>query len=59
MNRAQDIHKQTAAEFFGIPEEEVTDEQRKVGKQINYEKFYSDFSTYQTWFDKLYGANNV
>ena len=36
----QDIHRRTAAQVFGIPEEEVTPEQRKRAKAINFGIIY-------------------
>lgn len=32
----QDLHRLTASRIFGIPEEQVTEKQRKVGKQVNF-----------------------
>lgn len=36
----QDIHVQTAAQLFAIPVEQVTNEQRQVGKRINFSIMY-------------------
>ena len=36
----RDIHKEKAAEFYGILESEVTDRQREVGKMLNYRRLY-------------------
>jgi DNA polymerase-1 len=36
----RDIHRQTAALIFGIPESEVAPEQRRVGKTINFGVVY-------------------
>jgi DNA polymerase I len=36
----KDIHRQTAALIFGVPEPEVTPEQRRVGKTINFGVVY-------------------
>ncbi|HEU4610567.1 MAG TPA: DNA polymerase I [Kofleriaceae bacterium] len=40
-----DVHTQTAAEVFGVPREEVTAEQRRIAKAVNYGLSYgqSDF----------------
>ena len=35
-----DIHREKAAELFGVPEEEVTDEQRRLAKTIQFGKLY-------------------
>lgn len=35
-----DIAAQTAAEIFGVPVEEITAEQRRAGKAINYQVVY-------------------
>lgn len=37
----QDLHKVRAAEIFGVPEEQVTPEMRRVGKASNYVEHYS------------------
>jgi len=37
---AQDVHKATAAEVFGVPLEEVTSEQRRRAKAINFGLIY-------------------
>lgn len=36
-----DIHKEKAAEMFGIPIEQVTEEQRQSAKKMNYWPMYS------------------
>lgn len=36
-----DLHRKKAAEIFGIPESEVTPEQRRYGKTVNYSEIYS------------------
>lgn len=36
----RDIHTQTAAIIFSIPEEHVTNEQRQIGKKINFSIIY-------------------
>ncbi len=36
----KDIHRQTAAVLFGVPEPEVTAEQRRIGKTINFGVIY-------------------
>ena len=38
--RRGDIHRQTAALIFGIPEEEVSSSQRRIGKTINFGVIY-------------------
>jgi DNA polymerase-1 len=40
-----DVHAQTAAEVFGVPREQVTAEQRRIAKAVNYGLSYgqSDF----------------
>ena len=40
-----DVHTQTAAEVFGVPREQVTPEQRRIAKAVNYGLSYgqSDF----------------
>jgi DNA polymerase-1 len=40
-----DVHTQTAAEVFGVPREQVTAEQRRIAKAVNYGLSYgqSDF----------------
>jgi DNA polymerase-1 len=35
-----DVHSATAAEIFGVPEEEVSDEQRRAAKAINFGLIY-------------------
>ncbi|HVH66008.1 MAG TPA: DNA polymerase I [Candidatus Acidoferrum sp.] len=43
--RREDIHARTAAEVFGIPQEQVTPNQRRLAKVVNFGLFYglSDF----------------
>jgi len=43
--RGEDIHARTAAEVFGIPQAEVTPNQRRLAKVVNFGLFYglSDF----------------
>jgi DNA polymerase I len=43
--RGEDIHARTAAEVFGIPQEQVTANQRRLAKVVNFGLFYglSDF----------------
>ncbi|TMD39175.1 MAG: DNA polymerase I [Chloroflexi bacterium] len=43
--RGEDIHARTAAEVFGIPQPEVTANQRRLAKVVNFGLFYglSDF----------------
>ena len=36
----EDVHRRTAAEVFGIPPEEVTGEQRRVAKAVNFGVIY-------------------
>ncbi len=38
--QARDVHRQTAALIFSVPEAEVTAEQRRVGKTINFGVVY-------------------
>ncbi|MBI2083186.1 MAG: DNA polymerase I [Deltaproteobacteria bacterium] len=38
--KEDDVHRRTAAEIFGIPEKEVTDEMRNVGKTVNFAVLY-------------------
>ena len=35
-NEGKDIHRATAAEIFSIPEQEVTDEHRRIAKTVNF-----------------------
>ena len=35
-----DVHSETAARWYNIPVEDVTSEQRKVGKVLNYSEMY-------------------
>src|SRR5207302_1343024 len=43
--RGEDIHARTAAEVFGIPQAQVTANQRRLAKVVNFGLFYglSDF----------------
>jgi DNA polymerase I-like protein with 3'-5' exonuclease and polymerase domains len=36
----RDLHRFTASRVFGVPEERVTEQQRKVGKQLNFGILY-------------------
>ena len=36
----QDVHRRTAAEVFGVNPEEVSDEQRRVAKAVNFGVIY-------------------
>lgn len=36
----RDIHQETAAHIFGIPSNQVTSEQRQIGKKINFSVLY-------------------
>lgn len=40
-----DLHRAKAAEIFGVPEEAVTDAQRKYAKMVNYVGNYSNPDT--------------
>jgi len=37
---SQDIHRKTAAEMFGVPEDQVTPEQREAARAINFGALY-------------------
>lgn len=37
-----DLHRKKAAEIFGIPEDQVTPEQRRFGKMENFREIYSN-----------------
>ncbi len=37
---SRDVHRQTAALLFGVPEKEVSAEQRRIGKTINFGVIY-------------------
>lgn len=37
---AQDVHRKTASEIFGVPEAEVTPEQRRAARAINFLPLY-------------------
>jgi hypothetical protein len=39
-DKLRDIHRETAAEIFGVPESEVTPEQRARARTINYSTIY-------------------
>ena len=41
----QDVHRRTAAEVFGVPPEQVTPEQRNVGKTVNFATIYGQGAT--------------
>jgi len=47
--QGQDIHRRTASEVFGVPMEEVTSEQRRAAKAVNFGLIYgmSDFGLSQ------------
>lgn len=47
-----DTHKRTAAEMFGIPEEEVTPEQRSAAQTANFMSLYGGTSTQIGKFSK-------
>jgi len=36
----KDIHIKKASKYFNIPEEKVTDKQRKIGKILNFGELY-------------------
>ncbi len=38
--QGKDVHRQTAALIFGVPEDQVTPDQRRVGKTINFGVVY-------------------
>jgi DNA polymerase-1 len=38
--QGKDVHRQTASQIFGVTEEQVTPEQRRVGKTINFGVVY-------------------
>ena len=38
----KDVHKLAAAVLFDIPPDEVNEDQRKAGKNLNYMKLYSN-----------------
>jgi DNA polymerase I-like protein with 3'-5' exonuclease and polymerase domains len=40
-NSYNDIHRQTAAVMFGVPESEVTDDMRRKAKIRNYVRMYA------------------
>jgi DNA polymerase-1 len=40
-----DVHTQTAAEVFGVPREQVTAEQRRIAKAVNYGLSYGQTDT--------------
>jgi DNA polymerase-1 len=39
-HQGQDIHSRTAMEIFGITEDQVTNEQRRIGKTLNFALIY-------------------
>ena len=39
-NTGGDVHRATAAKMFGVPEDEVTDEQRRQAKATNFGALY-------------------
>ena len=43
--QAQDVHRRTAANIFEVPPNEVTPEQRKVGKTVNFATIYGQGAT--------------
>jgi DNA polymerase-1 len=43
-NQGKDIHRQTAAEVFGIAPDKITDEQRNYAKAINFGLIYGQSS---------------
>ena len=44
-SRDLDVHARTAAELFGVPEADVTREQRNVGKTVNFATIYGQGAT--------------
>lgn len=40
-----DVHRRTASEIFGVPPEEVTSEQRGIGKTVNFATIYGQGAT--------------
>jgi len=42
---ARDVHAQTAAELFGVPQAEVSTDQRRVGKTVNFATIYGQGAT--------------
>lgn len=40
-----DIHTMKASEHFSVPPEQVTSEQRRAGKQLNFMKLYGTQET--------------
>ena len=43
--QAQDVHRRTAANIFEVPPNEVTPEQRNVGKTVNFATIYGQGAT--------------
>lgn len=41
-DRSLDPHREMAAEIFGVPRDQVTSEQRAIGKTYNYLRAYSN-----------------
>lgn len=41
MSTGRDIHKETAAEMFGVPVDQVTPQQRQAAKSRNFLDLYS------------------
>lgn len=41
----QDVHRRTAGQIFGVPQDAVTSEQRNVGKTINFATIYGQGAT--------------
>lgn len=37
---SQDVHRKTAAEMFGVPEDQVTPEQREAARVANFGTLY-------------------
>lgn len=43
--KGQDVHLRTAAEIFEVPQDQVTPEQRNVGKTVNFATIYGQGAT--------------
>lgn len=41
----RDVHRETAAELFGVPAADVTGEQRSIGKTVNFATIYGQGAT--------------